>query len=228
VDAGGNIIIPTFAVERAQELLYILTRLVHDDRIPQLLTFLDSPMAVSALDVFRRHHELMDDDAQRVMDSGQALMRYPGLSLIESRDESKAINRIRGSCIIMAGSGMCNAGRIKHHLARNISRPECTVLLTGYQAAGTLGRELVERRPVVRIHGAPHQVRARVVSLLGFSAHADHDGLLDWLGALDQPPRRIFLTHGEPNAANALAADLRCRFSSPVEIPAFADVCDLP
>lgn len=227
VDAGGNIIIPTFAVERAQELLYILTRLVHDDRIPQLMTFLDSPMAVSALDVFRHHPEFMDADAQDLLKSGQPLMRYPGLSLIESRDESKSINRIRGSCIIMAGSGMCNAGRIKHHLARNISRPECTVLLTGYQAAGTLGRELVERRPIVRIHGAPHHVRARVVSLLGFSAHADHDGLIDWLGALKQPPRRIFLTHGEPSAANALAADLRSRAPTPIEIPAFADVHEL-
>ena len=194
VAAGGNLVIPTFAVERAQELMYHIGGLVREKRVPQLIAFLDSPMAVNVTEVFRRHRECMDAEAIELLESGERLMQFPGCNLIRTVGESKAINRIKGSCIIMAGSGMCTAGRIKHHLVNNVSRPESTLVFVGYQARGTLGRELVEGRKVVRIHGVRHKVKARVAQIHGFSAHADQSGLLKWLGYLRQPPRRVFLT----------------------------------
>lgn len=221
VEAGGNIIIPTFAVERAQELMFHIGRLVHQDRIPHLMVFLDSPMAVDVTEVFRRHGKCMDDEARALLEAGEPPLRFPGLKLVHTSHESKAINRIKGSCIIMAGSGMCTAGRIKHHLVKNISRPESTIVFVGYQANGTLGRQIVSGKPAVRIHGAEHPVRARVAQLHGFSAHADQDGLMRWVGHLQSPPRRIFLTHGEEEAADALAARIHDEHGWPVDVPEY-------
>jgi metallo-beta-lactamase family protein len=223
VAAGGNIVIPTFAVERAQELMYYLGQLVRADRIPHLLTFLDSPMAVDVTEVFRQHQECMDDGAQKLLASGERLFRFPGLSMVRDIQESKAINRIRGSCIIMAGSGMCTAGRIKHHLVRNVSREESAILFVGYQADGTLGRQLVDRVPVVRILGAKYEVRAHVDEIHGLSAHADQRGLLTWLGHLQSKPRCVFLTHGEEAAAEELARQIRARWGWRVEVPGHGD-----
>jgi metallo-beta-lactamase family protein len=223
VEAGGNIVIPTFAVERAQELLYYLSRLIRDDRIPHLLIFLDSPMAVDVTEVFRRYRQSMDAEARELLESGESFFRFPGLNLVRSTTESKAINRIRGSCIIMAGSGMCTAGRIKHHLVNNISRPECTVVFVGYQAMGTLGRELTDGRTEVRIHGAKRIVRARIAQIHGLSAHAGRSSLLKWVGRLKRPPKRVFLTHGEEDAANALGAEIRSRWGWPVHIPQYQE-----
>ncbi len=223
VAAGGNIVIPTFAVERAQELMYYLGRLVRADRIPHLLAFLDSPMAVDVTEVFRRHQECMDEEAQRVLASGERLFQFPGLSMVRDVRESKAINRIRGSCIIMAGSGMCTAGRIKHHLVRNISRPESTILIVGYQASGTLGRQLVDRVPVVRILGAKHDVRAHIEEIHGLSAHADQRGLLSWLSHLQSKPRCVFLTHGEAAAADELARQIQSKWGWRAEVPSHGD-----
>ena len=223
VDAGGNIIIPTFAVERAQELVYYIGELLREDRIPNLMIFLDSPMAVNATEVFRRHRECMDAEALEILESGERLFKYPGLNLVRRTSESKAINRIRGSCIIMAGSGMCTAGRVKHHLVRNIGRPESTVVFVGYQAPGTLGREIVNGRRQVRILGAQHEVKARVAEIHGFSGHADRTGLLRWLGHLKSAPRRVFVTHGEEKAANRLADEIRSKWSWSVEVPQYQD-----
>jgi metallo-beta-lactamase family protein len=225
VAAGGNIVIPTFAVERAQELMFYLGRLVRADRIPHLMAFLDSPMAVDVTEVFRRHQECMDEGSQRLLASGGQLFRFPGLSLVRAVQQSKAINRIRGSCIIMAGSGMCTAGRIKHHLAKNISRPESTILIVGYQAGGTLGRQLVDRLPVVRILGAKHEVRAHVEEIHGLSAHADQRGLMTWLGHLQSKPRCVFLTHGEQTAAEELAGQIRSKWGWHVVVPSHLDEC---
>lgn len=227
VEAGGNIVIPTFAVERAQELMYHVGRLVYAERIPHLMAFLDSPMAVDVTEVFRRHRELMDDDARDRLDAGEKLFRFPGLKLVQTAQDSKGINRIRGSCIIMAGSGMCTAGRIKHHLVQNISRPESTILFVGYQAEGTLGREIADGRKTVRILGSPREVKARIEQITGLSAHADHDGLLDWLGAFESPPRRVFLTHGETAAAEALAQAIQKQHDYEVTIPTYRQTIEL-
>jgi len=191
------------------------------DRIPHLMAFLDSPMAVNVTEVFRRHQECMDEAAQKVLASGERLFQFPGLSMVREVEESKAINRIRGSCIIMAGSGMCTAGRIKHHLVKNISRPESTILIVGYQAGGTLGRQLVDRIPVVRILGAKHEVRAHVDEIHGLSAHADQRGLMTWIGHLQSKPRCVFLTHGEEAVANELARQIRSQWGWRVEVPGY-------
>jgi len=221
IERGGNIIIPTFAVERAQELLYHLARLIEADRIPHVLAFLDSPMAVNVTRVFRRYHELMNDEAAAILDDGSPLMRFAGLTLVSKTSESKAINRVRGSIIVMAGSGMCTAGRIKHHLVRNIDRPESTILFVGYQAHGTLGREIVDGRKRVRILGSQYDVRARIEQIHGLSAHADQAGLLRWIEKIPNAPRRVFLTHGEEDAARHLAGLIRKQRDWQVDIPAY-------
>ncbi len=223
VAAGGNIIIPTFAVERAQELMYHLGRLMSEKRIPHLMAFLDSPMAVNVTDVFRRHRYCMDEEAHAILDAGEELLRFPGLNLVRSTAESKAINRIKGSCIIMAGSGMCTAGRVKHHLVNNVSSPECTVVIVGYQANGTLGRRLVQGDSPVRIHGREHEVNATIEQIHGFSAHADRAALLKWLGNFGTAPKRIFLSHGEESGAEKLASEIRAKWGWTVDVPEYQD-----
>jgi len=209
VEAGGNIIIPTFALDRAQSLLYYLGRLIGSDRVPHIMTFLDSPMAAEVTGVFERHPEYLDQEAEDLFRSGRNPFRFPGLKMIHSSEESKAINRIRGSCVILAGSGMCTGGRIKHHLVRNISRPDSTILFVGYQAKGTLGRQILEHAPEVRIFGQPFPVKARIEEIHGFSAHAGQSGLLEWLGHFQQRPSILFLVHGEREAGLALAERLK-------------------
>jgi len=206
VEAGGNLVIPTFAVERAQELLFYLSRLVRSDRIPHLLVFLDSPMAADVTDVFADHAAELDEEARRLFREGQTPFAFPGLKLIRTIEESKAINAVRGTSVIMAGSGMCTGGRIKHHLARNISRPESVILFVGYQARDTLGRAILSRPPEVRIHGQMWPVRARIAKIEGFSAHADRRGLNRWLDALEAPPRELFVTHGDRDVSAVFAA----------------------
>jgi len=227
VEAGGNVLIPTFAVERAQELMYHLRELVDEDRIPHLLAFLDSPMAVDVTEVFRRHTDCFDEEALAVLESGVGLFGFPGMTLVRSSRESKAINRIRGTCIIMAGSGMCTAGRIKHHLVRNVSRPESTIVFVGYQAEGTLGRELVSGQRSVRIHGQHQEVNARIEQVHGLSAHADRGGLLEWINGLKGTPQRVFITHGEEKGAKSLAKDIQERWGCAVDVPEYRSTFDL-
>lgn len=201
--AGGNIIIPSFAVERTQELLYHLNGLLRENRIPHLLAFVDSPMAIKVTDVFKRHPELFDAETMDLIHKGMHLCDLPGLTMSNTTDQSKAINHIKGTAIIIAGSGMCTGGRIKHHLKNNISRSESTVLFVGYQAVGTLGRLILDGVDPIRIFGEEHEVKARIEKISGFSAHADQNELLRWITALKKAPRRVFITHGEPDAANA-------------------------
>lgn len=221
--AGGNIVIPSFAVERTQELLYHLSGLLREDRIPHLAVFVDSPMAVRVTEVFTRHPELFDEETLALIRQGKHPCDFPGLVLCRSVDESKAINHIKGTVIIIAGSGMCNAGRIKHHLVNNVSRPESTVLFVGYQAVGTLGRSLSDGAKEVRIFGQTRPVKATVVRINGFSAHAGQGELLRWVTALKRPPRRVFVTHGEPEAAEAYAGKIRSAVGWPVTVPAYRE-----
>jgi metallo-beta-lactamase family protein len=201
--AGGNIVIPSFAVERTQELLYHLNGLLRENRIPHLLTFVDSPMAIRVTDVFKRHPELFDVETLELLRNGRHLCDLPGLTMANTTDQSKAINHIKGTAIIIAGSGMCTGGRIKHHLKNNISRPESTILFVGYQATGTLGRLILDGVTPIRIFGEEQEVKARIEKIDGFSAHADQNELLRWITALKKAPRRVFITHGEPDAATA-------------------------
>lgn len=209
VRAGGNLVIPTFAVERAQELMYHFGRLVRAKRIPPLLFFLDSPMAVNVTDVFEAHPEVLDAETLQMIREEGGPFAFPGLKLTRTTEESKAINSVLGTSVIMAGSGMCTAGRIKHHLVRNISRPEAVLLFVGFQARETLGRRILDRPAEVRILGESRPVRARIEKIEGFSAHADRRGLNRWLDAFQTPPRRIFVCHGDADVSDAFAAEIR-------------------
>jgi metallo-beta-lactamase family protein len=207
--AGGNLLIPSFALERTQEVLYYLNNLLAADRIPHLRVFVDSPMAVSVTEVFKDHPELFDADMAELMSNNQSPFHFPGLTMVRSVEESKSINQIRGTVIIIAGSGMCTGGRIKHHLVHNIDRKESMVLFVGYQARGTLGREILSGAKKVRILGHEWIRRARIGKISGFSAHADQGELLRWLAGFREAPRRLFLMHGEPDALKALSAAVR-------------------
>lgn len=220
---GGNIVVPSFALERAQEVLWYLNELLAEDRIPHLLVFLDSPMAVRVTDVFEKHPEILDPQMRSLLTNGNSPFRFSGLKLIRTVEQSKAINHISGTVMIIAGSGMCTGGRIKHHLETNLSRPESTVLFVGYQAAGTLGRQILDGRPEVRLFGKMLPVRAKIESIQGFSAHADRDELTRWLSGMKRPPRRVFVTHGEPEASAAFAKHLDERFGWPTSVPAYGD-----
>lgn len=205
IQAGGKVIIPAFAIERTQELIYHLNTLLQAGKIPQLPVYVDSPMATRVTEVFRRHPELFDDETLAMTRRGNPPYEFPGMTWTAGVEESKAINKVRGPAIIIAGSGMCTGGRIKYHLAAGISSPKNTILFVGYQARGTLGREIMDQAKNVRILGHRYPVRARVAQLNGFSAHADRNELLAWLKSLPQAPRRIFVTHGEAAAAASFA-----------------------
>ena len=204
VKAGGNVVIPTFAIERAQELLYHFNRLAHAKRIPYVMTFLDSPMAVEITKVFEHCRKYFDDETLELFRDGQSPFAFPGLKLVESVEASKAINVIRGSTIIMAGSGMITGGRIKHHLVSNITHPESTLLFVGYQAAGTLGRQISEGNSPIRILGQSYPVRMRIEKIDALSAHAGMNDLMRWIDSYKSSPTRIFLTHGEDESISRL------------------------
>ena len=201
---GGNIIVPSFSIERAQEVMYYMNELLMEDRIPHVMTFLDSPMAVKVTEVFKKHPELYDTEMAKLMTQNESPFSFHGLKLVQSTRESKAINHIKGTIMVIAGSGMCTGGRVKHHLVNNIARPESSVLFVGYQAVGTLGRTIVDSKPgdEVRIMGEHYPVRANIVQVHGFSAHADKVEILTWLKNLKKPPRKVFVVHGEKETAH--------------------------
>ena len=204
----GNVIVPSFAVGRAQELLYWFERLALDGRLPPLEVFVDSPLASEVGDITARHIELFDDAARRLGAERVAGRSRCRIHHTRTVGESQALNRVAGGAVIIAGSGMCDGGRIRHHLRHHLPNPHSTVLIVGYQAAGTLGRRIVEGASPVWIDGTRVPVRAEVVTLGGFSAHADQTALLGWLGGFATPPS-TWLVHGEPAAAGALAARIR-------------------
>ncbi len=221
--AGGNIIVPSFALQRAQEVLYYLNNLLMEKRIPALDVYLDSPMAIEITEVFKRYSEQLDDEMKDLIRRHRSPFDFPGLKMVKTVEESKALNDIKGTVMIIAGSGMATGGRIKHHLVNNISRPECTVLFVGYQAEGTLGRQILDGAKNVRIHGQMRPVRAKIEHIQGFSAHADRDELLKWLSRLSADPRLIFITHGEARAAESFKDFLKEKTGYKVTVPTFGE-----
>ena len=200
---GGNVLIPAFAVGRSQEILYQLGTHFDAWGLEDWEVFLDSPMAIAASEVYWKHSNLYDEEARELKASGGSMPPLPNLHLCRTVDLSIALNRVRNGAIIIAGSGMCTGGRIVHHLKHNLSRPECDVVFTGFQANGTLGRAIVDGREEVRIHGSPVKVGAQIHTLGGFSAHADQHDLLRWYAEISgRPP--VWLVHGEPQAAEGL------------------------
>jgi len=223
IEAGGNIVVPSFAIERSQELLYFLNELRMEKKIPHLMAFLDSPMAIRVTDVFKKHPELFDEDTLELLGNHNSPFNFPGLTMARATAQSKAINSIRGTVMIIAGSGMCTGGRIKHHLVNNITRPESTLLFVGYQAYGTLGRTITDGEKEVRILGTKYPVKARVERLYGFSAHADRDEIVGWLGKLQQPPKNIFVVHGEKDASAAMKDYIGEKLGYSATVPVYGD-----
>lgn len=224
--AGGNIIVPSFSIERAQEVMYYMNELLMEDRVPHIMTFLDSPMAVKVTEVFKKHPELYDAEMASLMAQNESPFTYHGLKLVQSTRESKAINHINGTIMVIAGSGMCTGGRVKHHLVNNIARSESSVLFVGYQAVGTLGRVILDSQPgdEVRILGEHYPVRANIVQVHGFSAHADKVEILTWLKNLKRPPRKVFVVHGEKEAAHSFKDYLTQETDWDVIVPKYQDV----
>ena len=206
---GGNVVIPTFALERAQELLYFLREGVEKGSLSRSTqVFLDSPMAISATEIFERHPECYDSETAELFREGQDPFHLPGLHFTRETAESIAINNMGGGSVIMAGSGMCTGGRIRHHLQHNIGREECSILFVGYAATGTLARHVIDGAKEIRIYGEKIPVRARIHTINGFSAHADHDELLDWHKEIGNP-ERTFLVHGEEEVMRQFASCLK-------------------
>ncbi len=227
VNVGGNVLIPTFAIERAQELLYYFDRLAQAKKIPYIMTFLDSPMAVEITKVFERSMRFFDKETLDLFKDGQSPFEFPGLMLVKTVEASKAINLIKGSTVIMASSGMITGGRIEHHLIRNITRPESTLLFVGYQAVGTLGRQILDGVSPVEIYGQFYPVRMKIEKIDAFSAHADMNDLQRWLNNFKSPPKHVFLTHGEEESMLSLENFLKSKGGWVVSAPTYLEEYDL-
>ncbi|MGY3530044.1 MBL fold metallo-hydrolase RNA specificity domain-containing protein [Bradyrhizobium sp. USDA 4452] len=221
---GGNVIIPTFALERAQEILYVLRQGVEYSRLPPTMQiFLDSPMAISATEIFKRHSESLSSEAASMFREGRDPLQPANLRLVRESADSVAINRITGGAVIMAGSGMCTGGRIRHHLRHNIWRKESAIVFVGYAASGTIARQIIDGANFVRLFGEDVAIRSTIYTINGFSAHADQQELLVWRRAIEGC-EATFLVHGEEPAMQALAAHLE---DQRVELPRLGDVFDL-
>lgn len=224
---GGAIIVPAFAVDRTQELLYILRQLEDAGRIPSLPVYVDSPMASTVTELYSRHPEDHDLEMQALIDHDANPLECHKVRFVRTPDESKAINKVSGPCVIIASSGMATGGRVLHHLKHRLSDPNTTVMLVGYQAVGTRGRALQEGAKEVRVHGQRVYVRATVEKIDGLSAHADREEILKWLGGFRRPPRVTYLVHGEPPAAVALQTAIRDRLGWDVRIPTDGETVSL-
>jgi len=218
--------IPSFAVGRTQELLYAFNLNYDKWHLNNWEIFLDSPMAIEATEAYSRHHDLYDRETQALQRHSGNPFTLPNLHLSRSADDSMAINRIRSGAIVIAGSGMCSGGRIKHHFKHNIWRNNCHVLIVGFQARGTLGRKLVDGAKRIKLWGETVSVSAKVHTIGGFSAHADRDGLLNWYqGFADSPP--LVLIHGEPEAIEPLSQQIKALGVEKLFTPTLGDTLDL-
>jgi metallo-beta-lactamase family protein len=223
VNRGGKVIMPSFAINRTQELMFYLGKLVKSRKIEPVPLYVDSPMAIDVTEIFHLYPEDFDGESKKILESEQSLFHYPQLHLTRTPADSKAINEDKGPAIIVAGSGMCSGGRIKHHLFHQLMKTENTVLFTGFQAKGTLGRILIEGADEVRIFGQKVPVRARIEKINGFSAHADQSELLRWVSWIENPLKKVFLVHAEKSAADPLAAKIRDKCHTEVVIPRYGE-----
>jgi metallo-beta-lactamase family protein len=219
VARGGRIVAPAFAVGRTQQVVLMLHRLIQQKRIPEIPIFVDSPLAVDVTTTFRKHTELFDEETNEFLQKGEDPFGFSRLRYIRDVAESKALNDLKGSFMVISASGMCEAGRILHHLRNSIEDPRNTVLITGFQAEYTLGRKIVEKMPEVPIFGEPLRLRAEVHKLNELSGHADQRELIAWMKPMVASLKRVFLVHGEPPAQQALAEVIRQTYSLEVSIP---------
>jgi len=207
---GGLLIIPAFAVGRTQDVVYHLHELMESKQIPSMPVYVDSPLATNITEIFRQHPECYDEETEQLLrqDQGKDPFGFNMLRYTRSTEESKKLNNLRRPAIIISASGMCEGGRVLHHLRSNIGDPKTTILFVGFQAENTLGRKLLQGDKIARIYGEEFEVRAKIEEIDGYSAHADEGELLDFIAAIPNKPERVFVVHGEPDAANAMAAGL--------------------
>jgi len=205
----GKLLIPSFAIERAQELLHDINDFVEAGLMPKIPVYLDSPMAIKATEVFKKHPEVYDKDVRHHLEHGDDPFTFPKLIYSNTVDDSKSINEVDEPCVIIAGSGMCNAGRIKHHIANHIEDPKNTILFVGYQSHGTLGYWIKKGEKNIRLLGQQKQVNAHVESIDSYSAHADYKGLISWLSNFAPKPRKVFLIHGEERSMKSFSKRLK-------------------
>ena len=224
---GGRIIAPAFAVGRTQQLVLVLNELNKARRIPSIPIFVDSPLAMNVTEVFRQHAADFDEQTRQFLTDGGEPFDFKNLRYVRDVTESKALNDLRGPCVIISASGMCEAGRILHHLKNNIGDPRNTVLITGFQAEHTLGRKIVELQPEVAIFGEPYRLRAEVAKLNELSGHADQRELIEWMKPMMPGLKRVFLVHGEPLQAIALQKAIQERYHVDVLVPARGDTFHL-
>jgi metallo-beta-lactamase family protein len=226
-ETGGKILIPTFAIGRAQQLLYHMAEFYNTGRVKPFPVYLDSPMAIKATEVYRNHQDLLDEEFQMLKEKGAFPVDERYFITSESGESSKALNEIKGPCMILAGAGMCNGGRILHHLRHNLKDPNTHVVIVGFQSQGSLGRKLVEKAESVRIFGEEIPVKAKVHTLNGFSAHAGQNDLLEWFSHVAPSKPKVALIHGEDNARTALAELIEERFRIKPLLPKLGDILEI-
>ena len=225
---GEKVLIPAFAVERTQEVLYCLHLLEAEGKLPaDMPVYVDSPLAIRATEVFGRNSRYFDADAQAMLANGENPLGLRNLRFTARREESQEINAVSGPAIVIAGSGMCNAGRIKHHLRHNIWKPGAAVVFVGFQGLGTPGRKIVDGASHVRLHGEDVLIKAKVFTIGGFSGHAGQSQILDWLGHFANPAMQVYLVHGENHAQETLAGLIREKYKLAVQIPSYLEECTL-
>jgi metallo-beta-lactamase family protein len=227
IENKAKVLVPVFAVGRTQLLLYLLAGAFRRKTLQRFPIYLDSPMAIEATKIYGRNNELFDAEALEMVQSGELVRNLGSTRACSKPGESRALNGVKGPCVIMAGSGMCTGGRIMHHLRQNLPIPETAVLIVGFQSQGTLGRKLVEGAKSVMIYGEEIPVRASIHTMGGFSAHADQTGLLDWFSTLAPSRPRTIITHGEDRARQAFGDLIQKRFGLKNERPALGDVIEI-
>lgn len=229
IERNGNVVIPSFAIERTQEILYVLNMINESKnyKLKNVPIYVDSPLAINATRIFQSFLPYFDEEAQKLIQTGDNPFDFPNLIFTHTADESKAINSTEGSSIIISASGMCEAGRIKHHLKHNLWREESSVVFVGYQAKNTLGRRIKDGEKLVKIFGEEIGVKCKIYSIEGFSGHADQSGLLKWIGAFKKKPQKVFLVHGEESALNELSKQISEQIGIPNEIAQVGQTVEL-
>ena len=224
---SGNIIIPAFAIERTQEIIYTLGRLFRDGELPEIPVYIDSPLAISATEIFRKNRDSFDEETWKILESGNSPLNFPSLTFVKSAEESKKLNETAKGSIIISASGMCTAGRIKFHLANNLYKLNSSIIFVGYQAEGTLGRKIVDGAKQVKVYGEDVSVNAKIYTLGGFSGHADRDGLIDWMSHIKNPDLKVFIIHGEEKVALNFADTIKEKLGHFTYIPKWGEILDL-
>ncbi len=227
MERGGVLVVPSFAVGRTQELLFTIRELEEERLIPELPIYVDSPMAVSATQIFLKNRQDHDLESKVLTLQGKDILKTANLHFIQTQEQSQALNAITRQAIIISASGMVTGGRILHHMFHKLPDPHNTILFIGYQAEGTRGRAILEGAPSVKIHGQIIPIKAHIESISGFSAHADYNEILAWLSSFNHAPRNVFIVHGEPNQAQSLAKRIESNFAWQTTIPTYLSQYEL-